>query len=155
MHSNVMLRFMVQALQDSPLCSSTTQTSTIIPDKQVESCYFSIIWHIFGIGTVYAWILVPSKQNHLVWDVNIRRPAWTYIRLDCLQYELQQQGYSIFWSVFAAYLPASYITWNLHKTVENDVPYDVHHEVTSMNEEEKPNIVMYATFWKVKYGCDD
>ena len=27
MHSNVMLRFMVQALQDAPLCSSTFQPS--------------------------------------------------------------------------------------------------------------------------------
>jgi hypothetical protein len=27
MHSNVMLRFMVQALQDSPLCSSTISTA--------------------------------------------------------------------------------------------------------------------------------
>jgi hypothetical protein len=39
MHSNVMLRFMVQALQDPPLCSSTSLTAVSRASRSASSAH--------------------------------------------------------------------------------------------------------------------
>jgi len=47
MHSNVMLRFMVQAFQDPQLCSSNKNTIIIIPDSSLD------LWEKnYGSGSV-------------------------------------------------------------------------------------------------------
>jgi hypothetical protein len=42
MHSNVMLRFMVQAFQDPPLCSSTMSECVTQVDSVGKLAYFSV-----------------------------------------------------------------------------------------------------------------
>jgi hypothetical protein len=150
-----MLRFMVQALQDPPLCSSTTQTSTIIPDKQVESYYFSIQRHIFGLEIVNAWILVPPKQNlrseysETCMNINSFR-----------QFTVWTTATRIFNILicFCYFLQASYI---IYHTEHTQIVDDVRRRTlwSDLNEwGGQPNFVhllhRYATFRKVKYGSN-
>jgi hypothetical protein len=51
MHSNVMLRFMVQALQDLPLCSSTVRSCALV-NVRLSRAYMAVARKVQGVKTL-------------------------------------------------------------------------------------------------------
>jgi hypothetical protein len=75
MHSNMMHRFMVQAFQDPPFCSSTLPSSSLIDGAQLRCCLIWICFHkVIGLVCVnrhHPWHLCTAFLVYFVGSLYI------------------------------------------------------------------------------------